>query len=151
VHLRFYHGVIAPHTRRRQQIVGFSTSAASQEEAARRAERRAPRCPHSWACSTRGRLRLRPTCARPPPPASNPSPSRCWTLPRQGRLDCPAVVGARSQLMTGPLGDLRSRPRGSILVTRPAVGARRPRPGLMMAYILSTRMRGADLIEGARQ
>ena len=55
--------------------------------------------------------------------------SRYFTL--KGGLDCPAVAGARSQLMTGPGGDQRYGTRGSLGASHPAVGGRRPRPGLI--------------------
>ena len=45
-------GVLAPHARRRRQIVGFRRSAASEEAAARRAERGTSRGPRSWAWAT---------------------------------------------------------------------------------------------------
>ena len=81
VHLPLYHGVLAPHTRWRRQIVGFRRAAASEEAAARRAERGASRCPRyrAWATLMRrafgidvlacprcgGRLRLIATMENP--------------------------------------------------------------------------------------
>jgi hypothetical protein len=52
VHLLLYHAVRAPHARWRRQIVGFGRAAASEEAAARRAERGASRCPRYWAWAT---------------------------------------------------------------------------------------------------
>ena len=49
VPLLLYHGVLAPHARGRRPIVGFGSSAASQEAAPRQAERGASRCPRPWA------------------------------------------------------------------------------------------------------
>jgi len=50
-------------------------------------------------------------------------------------LDCPAVAGARSPLTTGPVGDQRCAARGALSASDPAVGAHRPRPGLIMAFV----------------
>jgi hypothetical protein len=52
VHVLLYHGVLAPHARWRPQVVGFGRPAASEEVAARRAERGAARCPRYWAWAT---------------------------------------------------------------------------------------------------
>jgi len=62
VHWLLYHGVLAPHAHWRQQVVGFGRSAASEDVAARRAERGGSRCPRYWAWAT---LR-RPSRARVP-------------------------------------------------------------------------------------
>jgi hypothetical protein len=45
VHVLLYPGVLAPHARWRRQIAGFRRAAASEEAAARRAERGASRGP----------------------------------------------------------------------------------------------------------
>ena len=52
VHLLVHHRVLAPHARWRPPVVGFGRSAASEEAAARWAERGASRGPRYWAWAT---------------------------------------------------------------------------------------------------
>ena len=100
-----------------------------------RAPGRAPPRGFSRAGPAVGRPRRR----RPLPAVIRPSLG-VGRSPCRPRLDCPAVAGARSPLMTGPAGDQRCAPRGALGASHPAVGARWSPSGLIMTdYVTGTR------------
>jgi hypothetical protein len=58
-----------------------------------------------------------------PPPTGNPSPPRVGLCRWRTRLDCPAVAGAGSSLMSGPAGGIKAAVR--VAISEPAT----PPPG----------------------
>ena len=65
------------------------------------------------------------------------------TLPSLERSRARPVAGARSQLTTGPAGGSPMRSARCSRRQPPAVGARRPRPGLIVAFMWPARLYAA--------